>query len=91
MLAQQMPFAAVARVVGESAYRVMAVCERYVHLALSLADFSDLTALAIDETSRSRESFHFAAARSTRNGGFWRSNCRRLHAKGSITWLHYSG
>jgi transposase len=54
MLAQQMPFAAVARVVGESAHRVMAVCERYVEIALGLADFSDVTALAIDETSRSR-------------------------------------
>ena len=54
MLAQQMPVAAVARIVGESARRVMAVCERYVHLALSLADFSDVKALAIDETSRAR-------------------------------------
>jgi transposase len=54
MLAQQMPFAAVARVVGESAHRVMAVCERYVHIALGLADFSDVRALAIDETSRAR-------------------------------------
>jgi transposase len=54
MLAQQMPFAAVARVVGESAHRVMAVCERYVHIALGLADFSDVEALAIDETSRAR-------------------------------------
>ena len=54
MLAQQMPFAAVARLVGESAHRVMAVCERYVHIALRLADFSDVRALAIDETSRAR-------------------------------------
>ena len=54
MLAQQKPFAAVARVVGESAHRVMAVCERYVEIALGQADFSDVTALAIDETSRSR-------------------------------------
>jgi len=54
MLAQQMPFAAVSRVVGESAHRVMAVCERYVHIALGLADFSDVRALAIDETSRAR-------------------------------------
>ena len=54
MLAQQMPFAAVARIVGESAHHVMAVCERYVEIALSLADFSDVTALAIDETSRAR-------------------------------------
>ncbi|MGH8431730.1 MAG: ISL3 family transposase, partial [Solimonas sp.] len=54
MLAQQMPFAAVARIVGESAHRVHAVCKRYVDMALGLADFSDVKALAIDETSRSR-------------------------------------
>ena len=54
MLAQQMPFAAVARIVGESAYRVTAVCERYVEIALGLADFSAVKALAIDETSRAR-------------------------------------
>ena len=54
MLAQQMPFAAVARIVGESAHRVTAMCERYVEIALALADFSEVTALAIDETSRSR-------------------------------------
>ena len=54
MLAQQMPFAAVARIVGESAHRVMAVCERYVELALGMADFSEVRALAIDETSRAR-------------------------------------
>jgi transposase len=54
MLAQQMPFAAVARIVGESAHRVMAVCERYVEMALAVADFSDVTDLAIDETSRAR-------------------------------------
>src|SRR3954463_2161717 len=54
MLAQQMPFAAVARLVGESAHRVMAVCECYVNIALGMADFSDVEALAIDETSRAR-------------------------------------
>jgi len=54
MLAQQMPFAAVARIVGESAHRVLAVCERYVDMALGLADFSEVTTLAIDETSRAR-------------------------------------
>jgi len=54
MLARQMPFAAVARIVGESAYRVLAVCRRYVALALEAADFSQVTALAIDETSRAR-------------------------------------
>jgi transposase len=54
MLAQQMPFTAVARIVGESVHRVMAVCERYVELALAAADFSQVKALAIDETSRAR-------------------------------------
>src|SRR5437762_2501437 len=51
MLAQQMPFAAVARIVGESAYRVMEVCNRYVELALEQADFSDVKALAIEQRS----------------------------------------
>ena len=32
----------------------MAVCERYVLMALDLADLSDVKALAIDETSRAR-------------------------------------
>ena len=54
MLSQQMPFAAVARLVGESAYRVQQVCERYVELALAKADFSAVTSLAIDETSRAK-------------------------------------
>jgi len=54
MLAQQMPFAAVARIVGESAYRCMEVCNRYVEMALGLADFGNVTSLAIDETSRAR-------------------------------------
>ena len=44
MLAQQMPFTAVARIVGESVHRVMAVCERYVELALAAADFSQVKA-----------------------------------------------
>jgi len=54
MLAQQMPFAAVARIVGESTHRVMAVCRRYVEMAVHDADFGEVTALAIDETSRAR-------------------------------------
>jgi transposase len=54
MLSAQMPFTAVARIVGESVHRVMAVCERYVELALDAADFSGVKALAIDETSRAR-------------------------------------
>ena len=54
MLSGQMPFAAVSRIVGESAHRVLAVCEKYVEMACGLADHSDVTALAIDETSRAR-------------------------------------
>ena len=54
LLAQQMPFAAVARIVGETAYRVQAVCEKYVALALEATDFSEVSRLAIDETSRAR-------------------------------------
>jgi len=54
MLAQQMPFAAVARIVDVSAYRVQAMCEKYVELAEAQADLSDVTALAIDETSYRR-------------------------------------
>lgn len=54
MLAQQMPFAAVGRIVGESEYRVLAVCRRYVHMAGGLADYSAVTSLAMDDTSRAR-------------------------------------
>lgn len=54
MLAAQMPFAAAARLVGVSAHRVLAICRRYVALALEAADFSAVKALAIDETSRAR-------------------------------------
>ena len=54
MLAPQMPFAAVARVVGISAHRVLAICKRYVALALAQEYFGNVRALAIDETSRAR-------------------------------------
>jgi len=54
MLAREMPFAAVARLTGESWHRVAAICQRYVDLALAQADFSGVTHLAIDETSRAR-------------------------------------
>jgi len=54
MLSGQMPFAAVSRLVGESPHRVLAVCEKYVEMACGIADHSDVTALAIDETSRAR-------------------------------------
>ena len=54
MLAQQMPFAAVARTVGESWHRVHAICRHYVDLALAEADLSALSSATIDETSYRR-------------------------------------
>ena len=54
MLAPQMPIAAVARTVGISQHRAWAICRRYVSLALESADFGQVKALAIDETSRAR-------------------------------------
>lgn len=54
MLARQMPFSAVARLVGESWHRVNAICQRYVDLAVAGMDLSGVTALAIDETSSRR-------------------------------------
>lgn len=54
MLAPQMPIAAVARTVGISQHRAWAICRRYVALALESADFGQVKALAIDETSRAR-------------------------------------
>jgi transposase len=53
-LCQEMPFAAVARVVGESWRRVAAIPERYVNLALSQADFMAVRELAMDEASKAR-------------------------------------
>src|SRR5881628_1720931 len=54
MLAQQMPFAAVARIVGESWHRVHAICARYVELALTHSDLAAVASVAIDETSCKR-------------------------------------
>lgn len=53
-MCRQMPFAAVARLVGLSWHRVQAICERYVDLAVAGADLSGVTRLAIDETSSRR-------------------------------------
>jgi transposase len=53
-MCRQMPFAAVARLAGESWHRVQAICQRYVDLALAKADLSRVTRLAIDETSSRR-------------------------------------
>ncbi|MDH5428681.1 MAG: ISL3 family transposase [Nitrospirota bacterium] len=54
ILARQMPFAAVGRLVGESWHRVQAICAKYVHLAVEAADLSDVEMVAIDETSCQR-------------------------------------
>lgn len=54
MLCRQMTFAACARLVNESWHRVASICGRYVDLALDGADFSEVRALAVDETSRCR-------------------------------------
>ena len=54
LLAQQMPFAAVARIVNLSWHRVHAICSRYVDLALASANLSDVSTVAIDETSYRR-------------------------------------
>ena len=53
-LCREMPFAAVARLVGESWHRVAAIAEHYVELALAEADYSTVRELAIDETSKAR-------------------------------------
>jgi transposase len=54
MLAREMPFIAVARLVHLSWHRVAAICKRYVREALDQADFSEVKRLAADETSRTR-------------------------------------
>jgi transposase len=54
MLAQQMPFAAVARTVGETWHRVHAICTRYVELAVERTDLSAVDHVAFDETSYKR-------------------------------------
>ena len=51
MLARQMPFAAVSRIVGESWHRVYAICAKYVDLAVDAADLSGVRTVVIDETS----------------------------------------
>ena len=53
-LCREMTFAAVARVVNLSWHRVKAICDRYVDLAVAATDLSEVTAVAIDETSARR-------------------------------------
>lgn len=53
-LCREMPFAAVARIVNATPYKVMAICTQYVEQAVAQADYSAVRRLAIDETSRAR-------------------------------------
>ena len=53
-MCREMTFAAVSRLVGLSWHQVTAICKRYVELGLQHADFSEVTRLAADETSKSR-------------------------------------
>lgn len=53
-MCREMTFAAVARMVNLSWYKVATIARRYVDLALADADFSEVKRLAIDETSRAR-------------------------------------
>lgn len=52
--ARKMTFTAVAEVFNISVHRVMEICRRYVDEAVEQSDFSEVKAVAIDETSRKR-------------------------------------
>lgn len=54
MLVEQMPFAAVARQVAEHDTRLWRIVEHYVNKARSQEDYSEVTTIGIDETSRRR-------------------------------------
>lgn len=54
MFSRRMTFSDVARTVNISLHRVMAICERYVDLAVDQADLSALTNIAVDETSKQK-------------------------------------
>ena len=54
LLAQQMPFQAVAQMTGLSWHRAKAICDHYVDDAVELTDLSEVTAVSIDETSSQR-------------------------------------
>ncbi|NCA97647.1 MAG: ISL3 family transposase [Bacteroidia bacterium] len=51
-LASHMPVHTVSRIVSESDYKIWAMLERYVNTALANNDYSALTAVGIDETSK---------------------------------------
>lgn len=52
--AREMTFTAIAELLNISVHRVMAICRKYVDAAVSEADYSDVQAVAVDETSRAR-------------------------------------
>ena len=54
MFAQVMTFTAVAELLNISVHRVQAVCDVYVDEAVAQSDFSEVSDVAIDETSRAR-------------------------------------
>ena len=49
-----MTFSACARIFGISEHRVKAICHKYVNEAVAQADYSEVIAVAIDETSKAR-------------------------------------
>jgi transposase len=53
-LASHMPVHTVSRIVSESDYKIWAMLERYVNRSLASNDYSDLKAVGMDETSKSR-------------------------------------
>src|ERR1700686_158642 len=93
MLAKKMPFAAVARIVNLSWHRVHAICSRYVELALASADLSDVTTVAIDETSyrRSHEYLTLVADMQARRGAFVPTGKGASTIKSFATYLSEHG
>lgn len=53
-LASYMPVHTVSRIIGESDYKIWAMLERYVNKSLASNDYSDLKAVGMDETAKSR-------------------------------------
>ena len=54
LLARETTFSGAARISGLSVHRVMALCERYVNEAVSMANLSEVRRVALDETSRAK-------------------------------------
>ena len=54
VMCREMPFSVVADLVGVSWHQVTAICKRYVDLTVAQADYSGVTRLAADETSKAK-------------------------------------